>query len=128
MSPRIGLLAKAGGLVARLYISCMFSWLLIVCIVWSALSLVAPDTHLLGCACGVRVSCRIVQSFSWRPDNGEGSLIVCIEPCQRWSYSRFTHQCGVRAGVRAGPVVSYWVLLTAQGWVSGLMHHFRPRR
>jgi len=107
MSPRIGLLAKAGGLVARLYISCMFSWLLIVCVVWSALSLVAPDIGLFGCACGARVFCRIVQSFSWRPDDVEGGLIVCIEPCRRRSYSRVTRQCGVRIGVRAGPVVSY---------------------
>lgn len=80
MSPRVGLLAKAGGLVARSYISCMFSWLLIICVVWSALSLVATDIGLSGCACGVRVLCRIVQSFSRRPDDREGGLIACIEP------------------------------------------------
>jgi len=63
MSLCIGLLARAGGLIALLCNSCMVLRLLLICDVESALSLLAAVVSLLGCACGVRacfvVSCRV---------------------------------------------------------------------
>jgi len=63
MSLYIGLLARAGGLIALLCDSCVVSRLLFIRDVESALSLLAEAVILLGCACGVRacsdVSCMV---------------------------------------------------------------------
>ena len=63
MSLCIGLLARAGGLIALLCNCCIVLRLLLICDVESALSLLAAVVSLLGCACDVRaglvVSCRV---------------------------------------------------------------------